>query len=398
MAVRMLPKHDTGVRFPSLAHCVMRYIKTAKGLKGKTCLLRLDLNVTNDEIKHSIRIDRAVDSIEFLLRKGCRVVVISHRGRPEIQKVQKNSAYRRKYSLAPSVRELQKRIKEKVYFLQDLTPRTWEKTLNGRPERVVVLENTRFFKGESSNSILFAKQLSMLGDLYVNDAFAISHRKQASICAIAKLLPSYVGIGLEKEIASLDMAVHTKQKPFVLIIGGAKISDKMGVVKRFYHRADAVLLGGGVANTFFAAQGIPIGTSLYEKRALRDARQWSLKEKIHLPVDVALHKGAILDMGPLAGETYRAIIRQARIVIWSGPMGYIEKQPYNRGTDEIISALLSSRATCVIGGGETTSAFKEYVKKHRKKIPSRIYLSTGGGAMLEYLAGEKLPGIVALSS
>jgi len=374
----------------------MRYIRSIKNLKEKTCLLRLDLNVQDDELKNSIRLDRAVESIQFLLKKGCRVLLVSYRGRPDVKRIGHDKKYRLKYSLKPVVREIERRMDERIAFVDYAPPSSWGKHLNGAKTRIVALENTRFYKEENQNSPVFAKKIAQLGDIYVNDAFAMSHRDQASLCAITKFLPSYAGIALEKEIAFLDRVAKKQEKPFGLILGGAKVSDKLGVLERFYNKTQWVLVGGGVANTFFVAQGFPVGSSLYEKGMLNVARIWAQKEKIHLPIDLAVFGGAILDIGPKTVSFYQEYIRRAKVIIWSGPVGNIEKKSYRRGTEGIIRALLASRASCVVGGGETTSAFMTYLRAHKKKLPARIFLSSGGGAMLAYLAKEKLPAFEAL--
>ena len=254
-----------------------------------------------------------------------------------------------------------------------------------------LLENLRFLKGEEKNSLRLARQLASLGDIYINDDFAVSHRKDASVAAIAKYLPSYAGLLLEKEIRNLSKVMKNPRKPLVIILGGAKVSDKISLIRG---KADYFLIGGAMANTFIAAQGIPVGDSLYDRNADLRGLIRGLTQKIFLPVDVVVYKRKILDIGPKTVDKYSKIIKQAKTIIWNGPMGYIEDERFANGSKAIAKAIIKSKAHSVIGGGETIASLK--IKNQKSKIKNNVFLSTGGGAMLEYLAGKKLPGIEAL--
>ena len=258
---------------------------------------------------------------------------------------------------------------------------------------IFLLENLRFLPGEEKNDEKFAKQLASLGDLYINDAFAVSHRANASVEAITKFLPSYAGLLMEKEIENLNKAIKKPKKPFVIILGGAKISDKLGIIKNFKQKADKFLIGGGIANTFLVAEGLPIGNSIFEEKMVPEAKKLLKLPKIILPVDYAIENKKILDIGPQTVENYASIIKKAKTIIWNGPMGYFENPKFAKASKAIAEAVIKSKAFVVIGGGETTAII------HNSKFiihNSKLFISTGGGAMLEYLAGKKLPGIEAL--
>ena len=235
--------------------------------------------------------------------------------------------------------------------------------------------------------------LASLGDIYVNEAFAVSHSKNASVCAITDYLPSYAGLLLEKEITALDEIIRSKKQPLVAILGGAKVKDKLPVIERFLHKASYILLGGGIANTFAKAKGLNIGQSLYKPAMVRKARHLLHKKNIIIPFDFMLEKDRILDIGPLTAARFAGIISKARVVFWNGPLGYFEDKRFKKGSEAVARAIAESRAFSVVGGGETTQLIREL---HLEK---RIdFLSTGGGAMIEYLAGKKLPGIEALKN
>ncbi len=262
------------------------------------------------------------------------------------------------------------------------------------------MENLRFSPEEEKNDKDFAKLLASLGDIYINDAFAVSHRANASVEAITQFLPSYAGLLLEKEISNLDAVMKKFKKPLVVILGGAKVSDKIGLINNFLKKADYFLIGGAMANTFFVFEGLPVGDSFYEKTRLPAGRQGYTREitreigrKIILPIDVVIYKRRILDIGPETVKKYDEIIKKAKTIIWNGPMGMFEDKKFAKGTEEIAAAILKNKkAKTVIGGGETISA----LKPKTYNLKPNIFLSTGGGAMLEYLAGKKLPGIEAL--
>jgi len=387
-----------------------------KSLSNQTCLLRVDFNIENGELRDyqrgakqiPWRIKRILPTIRFLTERGARMVILSHRGRPKKASSVKHQAS--SHSLKPFAKILSKLLKRPVRFVNFTrgTDDVSKLTPILKTSNIVLLENLRFYPAEEKNGKKFAEKLAGWGDFYVNDAFGVCHRKNASLAAIAKFLPSYAGLLLEEEIKILSRIMKNPKKPLVFIIGGAKISDKLGVVKKFIKKADYILLGGGVANTFFAAQKLPIGKSLCEKKIIRAASNLltSGANKLLLPADAVIYQKKILDIGAKTIETYVGIIKKAGTVIWSGPMGYIENPKFANGSKAIAEAIIKSRAFAVVGGGETASIFQAANSKfqiprlHRRfggqANSKHIFTSTGGGAMLEFLSGKKLPGIIAL--
>ncbi len=248
--------------------------------------------------------------------------------------------------------------------------------------------------GEEAGDKTFAKKLSKLGGVYVNDAFAVSHRADASIGAITKFLPSYAGLLMEKEIQNLDRVMKRYQHPFTLIVGGAKVSDKVGVLTYFWDKADHILLGGGPANTLFVAEGWPVGDSVYDKERVTFMKRFVGLGKIVTPVDTKVRGWMILDIGSRTLGIWGDHIKKSRTIVWNGPIGLFEKRGFETGTISMWRAVLANRrAVTVIGGGETTASLKLL---KGVPVPPNIFLSTGGGAMLDYLSGKKLPGIQAL--
>jgi len=377
-----------------------------KDLANQTCLLRVDFNLTDDDLKKQkipLRIKSVLPTIKFLIKKRAKVVILSHRGRPE--KVSSIKYQVSNHTLKPFVKIISKILKNPVHFIDFDKKTNFVKTEDVQKIRasingsIFILENLRFLPGEDKNDANLAKRLAGLGTFYVNDAFAFSHRKDASMVAITKFLPSYAGLLLEKEIKNLSRIMKNPKKLLVIILGGAKVSDKIGVIKNFLKevkgqksKINCFLTGGGVANTFFAAQGLPVGKSLYEKEMIPAARQLLKSRKIILPIDSAIQGKKILDIGPKTIKRYVEIIKKARTIVWNGPMGYIESPKFARGSKAISQAILKSQAFSVIGGGETTSL----LKSKTYNLKPNIFVSTGGGAMLEYLAGKKLPGLEAL--
>ena len=371
----------------------MKYLSKIKKsfYAGKTVVVRLDLNVAPEELHSSVRVDRSLPTLRLLRDAGCRVVILSHRGRPDArqQRAKKAAA---SSSLEPLAAVLAGRLKTKIVFDASFDLRAVPVRARALPPGgLMLLENIRLWPEEEKNDTTFAKKLAAIGDLYVNDAFAVSHRAQASVDAVTRYVPACVGLELEKEIRALDAAMRKPKRPLVLVLGGVKISDKVGVLKNFWRRADAVLVGGGVANTFFAAQGKPIGSSVFEKDAEKIIAPFMGSKKIRLPSDTVVGGGAIFDIGAHTAQEYARRIKNAGTVVWNGPMGYIEKKQYQAGTLAVARSCARSKAFCVVGGGETTSFFLSHTISAKN-----VFLSTGGGAMLEYLAGQKLPGIEAL--
>ncbi|MFH0712480.1 MAG: phosphoglycerate kinase [Candidatus Jorgensenbacteria bacterium] len=348
---------------------------------GKTCLLRIDLNAKPGREKKFLRVEAVMPTIKTLLKNRNKVVILSHRGRPTTKTDSKSS-------LRPFVPILSRRLGKRVAFVSDFRlPDAGE---------VFLLENLRFWKEEEKNDAKFAKKLASLGDFYVNDAFAVSHRKDASVSAITRHLPSYGGLLLKKEIENLDLAAKKARKPFVVVIGGAKVGDKLGIMSYLWKKADCFLLGSGPAATFFAAKGYPIGDSLVDRRSIPKIRKFIGSKKVILPLDVEMKDKRILDIGPGTQRHYSEMIRKARTIIWSGPVGMFEKKGFSDGTKAIWMAMLKNKkARIVIGGGETLASLS-LIRNSMSLIPKNVFLSTGGGAMLEYLSGKKLPGIAAL--
>ncbi len=371
----------------------MKYLNSVKKTEiyGKTCLLRLDFNIQDNDLKNSIRLKRSIPTILFLLENKCKIVILSHKGRPAGKL---NIKYKKsKLSLKPVSLALAKMLGQKVKFIEHFGFKKIKKEIDiSSTGSVFLLENLRFNKGEETNNQLFARQLALLGDFYVNDAFAVSHRANASISKITKYLPSYCGFEMESEIEVFNSVLKKPKKPLILILGGAKISDKIGIIENFYNKVDSILIGGGVANTFFVARNIPIGSSLCDKKSIPLIKKYINDKKIIFPIDVIFDdKKAIVDIGSKTIVKYSQIISKAKTVVWNGPMGVIEKPKYQSGTLGVAKSISKSKAYSVIGGGETTS----FVVKN--KLDDGIsFVSIGGGAMLDYLAGYKMPGIESL--
>jgi phosphoglycerate kinase len=384
--------------------------KTVKDIdvKGKRVLVRVDFNVPMKEgkITDATRIRAALPTIQYLLDHGAAVILASHLGRPK-------GGPDPVFSLKPIADYLAKLLGKTVAFAEDcIGPKAEAAAKALKFGDVLVLENTRFHPEEEKNDLAMAKQLAALADVYVNDAFGTAHRAHASTEGVAKFLPGVAGFLMEKEIQYLGQAVDNPKRPFVAILGGAKVSDKIGVIKNLLQKADTVLIGGGMANTFFKAQGYGMGDSLVEADALDTAKEL-LKlgvSKLHLPVDVIIadkfDDGAqkktqpvgevpagwrVLDIGPETVKQFSKIISEAGTVVWNGPMGVFEFPNFAVGTFEIAKAIAASKAVSVIGGGDSVAAVTQ------AGVADEItHISTGGGASLEMLEGLALPGLVAL--
>lgn len=384
--------------------------KTVKDIdvKGKRVLVRVDFNVPlkDGKVNDDTRITAALPTINYLLENGAALILCSHLGRPK-------DAPDPSFSLEPVAAYLQKLIKNKVIFSKECVgPNAEQAAAALQPGEILVLENTRFYTGETKNDDDMARQLASLADVYVNDAFGSAHRAHASTVGVTKYLPSVAGFLLEKEIKFLDQAIEDPKRPFVAILGGAKISDKIGVIKNLLSKADTVLIGGGMANTFFKAQGYPVGDSLVEDEVLDTARELAGEggSKLRLPVDVVIadrfeNEAAtqtidtgpvpdgwrILDIGQHTVENYRKVISNAGTVVWNGPMGVFEMQNFAKGTFEVAKAVAESDAISIIGGGDSAAAIQQ------SGLADKItHISTGGGASLEMLEGIQLPGLAAL--
>jgi len=377
-------------------------------VKGKKVLVRVDFNVPIDagEVGDDTRIQAALPTIEHLLENGAAVILCSHLGRPK-------GEVDPELSLKPVAEYLDKMVDAPVKFAEDCIGDVAQKAADElEPGQILVLENTRFHAGEKKNDPEFAKELASLAELFVNDAFGTAHRAHASNVGVADYLPSAAGFLLEKEIKYLGNAIADPERPFVAILGGAKISDKIGVIDNLIEKADRILIGGGMANTFFNAQGYELAESLVEEEVLDTAKDLldMAGGKIVLPVDVVIADEfsadaadkimdvgdvpagwRILDIGPRTIEAFSDIIQRAGTVVWNGPMGVFEFEKFAKGTFEVAKAIAESEATGIIGGGDSTSAVK------KSGLDDKItHISTGGGASLEMLEGKTLPGLAAL--
>ncbi len=377
-------------------------------VNGKKVLVRVDFNVPMKDgvITDDTRITAAIPTIAYLIDKGAAVVLCSHLGRPK-------GGPDPKYSLEPVAKHLGKLLGKKVAFAQDCIGAAAESAAKVlKPGHVLVLENTRFHPEEEANDLSFAKSMASLADIYVNDAFGTAHRAHASTEGVTHFLPGVGGFLMEKEIQYLGQAIAAPKKPFVAILGGAKVSDKIGVIKNLLKKADEILIGGGMANTFFKAQGLELADSLVEPDAVETAKELLKKagKKIHLPVDVVLgdkfEAGAkvkkmalgpvpagwrILDIGSETIKLYGDIIAKAGTVVWNGPMGVFEFPDFAKGTYAIAKAVAKSKAVSIIGGGDSVAAIQQ------SGLANKItHISTGGGASLEMLEGLDLPGVAAL--
>lgn len=386
---------------------------------GKRALVRVDFNVPLDDngvITDDTRIRAAVPTIQYLLEHGASVVLMSHLGRPKKKVVES-------MRLKPTATRLAELLSgTKVTAITETIGAEAEAAASAlKAGEVLILENTRFDGREEANDAEFAKELSKLGDVFVNDAFGAAHRAHASTEGVAKYLPAVSGLLMEAELKALGGAIDNPERPFVTIMGGAKISDKIAVITNLLSKVDAILIGGGMANTFLLAQGYAVGDSLVEQDSVEKAKQILEDAKarnveLGLPIDVVVADAfsadaktkvvgldgvesgwRILDIGPESVKKYSAIIADAKTVIWNGPMGVFELEPFAKGTRAVAQALAEASAgpnktTTIIGGGDSVAAVEQ------AGIADKMsHISTGGGASLELLEGKQLPGVVALN-
>ncbi len=381
-------------------------------LKDKTVLVRADFNVPQDEklnITDDTRIRSTLPTIQYVLQSEAKkVVLISHLGRPDGKVVEK-------YSLKPVAQKLKELLNEPVRFLNDCVGDNIKEEIEASKERVILLENLRFHAEEEANNPDFAKGLASLADVFINDAFGTAHRAHASTEGIAHYLKAVAGFLLEKELRYLGSAIQNPERPFMVILGGAKVSDKIGVIENLLPKCDSFIIGGGMAYTFLKAQGRSIGNSKLEKDKLALAKAILNKAKllakdILLPVDhvvvdnVAadakfqvvgedIPEGKIaVDIGPATIRIFEEKLKSAKTIVWNGPLGIFEMDAFSRGTEEIAKFISSLKCTTIIGGGDTAAAIAKF--KLEEKM---THISTGGGASLEFLEGKLLPGIAALA-
>lgn len=370
---------------------MIRFLSKARpqGISG-TAVVRLDFN-TED----TWRMETALPTLKFLLKKNCKILVLSHKGRPSSIKITagKPSGVDKKLSLKRDSEKSARLLGRKVRFIPHFRFLEVKKELQrSRPGSVFVLENIRFLKGEYENSRVLAKKLANLGDFYVNEGFPISHRKDASVAAITRFLPSFAGFQLEREIKHLSGAMRNPKKPLLIILGGGKAGDKLGLLKFFKPRADKFLIGGEPANTLLWIRGVDIGDSIAERDNRKAFMPLLRFKKLMLPIDYHLRANKIFDIGPRTEKLFALEVRKARTIIWNGPLGLFEKKGFEKGSRAIARAIVSNKKCfSLAGGGETVMFLRRY-----GFFSKFSFVSTGGGAMLEFLAGEKLPGITAL--
>lgn len=392
----------------------LRSIKQVKNLVGKRVLVRVDFDVAvkNGKVdeKEMTRIKAALPTINFLRKKGAKIILLTHIGRPEGKWV-------RSLSTKPFVKILENLLKTKVNFADDVIGNRvvseMEKIGNGQ---ILLLENVRFYPGEENNSEDFSRSLSKLADIYVNDAFATSHRAHASMVGVTDFLPSYAGFSLADQINHLSKILVNPKKPFVLIMGGGKISTKIPIIKNLLPIADCLLVAGGLATTIWKSKGYGVGASLVEAKEIEHAKKISHNKKIIMPLDVIVADSnrkiikiaqvkskpsiicdkqfSIVDIGPQTTKLFSSYISKGMTLVWNGPLGVIESPVFAKGT-RIIGRVFIKRSAGrpygVLGGGDTLSSLADI--SGIKKID---FISTGGGAMLEYLGGKTLPAIKSL--
>lgn len=382
-------------------------------VKGKRVIVRVDFNVPLDKqlnITDDSRIKGALPTIQYLMDNNAKVILMSHLGRPD-------GKVKEEMRLTPVAKRLEELLNRKVIKLNDcIGPEVERAAAVMKPKDIILLENLRFHPEEEENDPAFAKKLALLADIFVNDAFGTCHRAHASTEGITKYLPSVSGFLVNKEIEYFEKAVSNPAKPYVAILGGAKVSDKIGVINNLLNKVDTILIGGAMAYTFLKSKGIGIGKSKLEadktdlaRDILKNAKAKNVR--ILLPVDhvvadkvdasaavetvsgEAIPDDKIgLDIGPKTVAEFEKALKDAKTVVWNGPVGFFELKPFSKGTEELARFLTHTKATTIIGGGDTAAAVYELGLESKMS-----HISTGGGASLEYLEGKVLPGIAALN-
>ena len=385
-------------------------------VKGKRVLVRVDFNVPmhDGEVADVSRIERNAPTITEIADRGGKVILLSHYGRPKGRDP--------KESLKPVVAAVARIIARPIAFADDCIGEVAEQAVARlKPGEILCLENTRFYKGEEKNDPALAAALAKLGDIYVDDAFSVAHRAHASVEAIAHLLPAYAGRAMQEELAALEKALHTPERPVAAIVGGAKVSTKLDLLGNLLNHVDTLIIGGGMANTFLAAQGKAVGKSLCENDLVQTARDIlakanSLEREIVLPVDVVVaqtfaahapsrvvsvdavgENDIILDIGPRTVEYVISVLARTKTLVWNGPFGAFEMEPFDNGTVEVAEAAAeltaSGKLVSIAGGGDTMAAL------NLAGVTGRFtYVSTAGGAFLEWLEGKVLPGVEVLKA
>jgi|AntAceMinimDraft_4_1070372.scaffolds.fasta_scaffold23505_1 phosphoglycerate kinase len=382
----------------------IKSIRKVKKLANKTVLVRVDFNVPLEkaQVKEDYKLRRVLPTINWLVSQGAKVVLLSHLGRPKKRDD--------KLNLKPIAKRLAELLDVEVVFSKEIVgPQVKQAIKKLNQGEIILLDNIRFLAGEKKNSKLLAKQLASLADIYVNDAFAVSHRMEASVAAIKTYIPSYAGLLLEEEVSNLFKGLKAK-KPLVAVIGGVKVESKIKLLENLIKSADFVVLGGALANTFLLAQGLNIGKSLMDDKGLIWAKKFMTKKivqkKLILPTDALVISGGkkqlrkisqikktdiIFDIGPETIANFCLCIKKAKTIIWNGPMGKFEDKRFKQGTLSIarqIAISSTKNSFSLVGGGETVEALANL------QISKNItWISTGGGAMLQFLAGEKMPGL-----
>ncbi len=393
-------------------HMSLKTLKMQKNLRGKRVLLRVDFNVpiAHGKVKSDAdsRILAALPTIDFLRKSGAKTIIVAHLGRPEGRE--------KKFSLAPVANYLAKGLGENVLFVKENLEQVGkvERALSPLKDGgIAMLENIRFYKGEKMNDAGFARRLASLGDLYVDDAFADAHRDHASITSIAAFLPSVAGFLMETEVTQLSKLLQRPKRPFVVLLGGAKVADKLPVIERMQKLASTVLVGGGMANAFLRAKGFQTGRSTVTAAEVKIAKRFLKKKNVLIPIDVLTAKRLddraqpivrkpkevrrdefIIDVGVETIRAWSTILKKAKTIVWNGPVGLFEVKKFSHGSlalGRVIAARSSGEAFGVVGGGETVQCLE------RTGMAQFVdHVSSGGGAMLEFLAGETLPGVKVL--
>ena len=399
----------------------IKSIQQVKNLANKIALVRVDFNVPvkDGKVLDNYKIKRSLATIKFLMEKRAKVILVSHLGRP--------NGVDKKLSLKPVADELGNFLQKNVRLL-DILKNSRVSNVGTRhnfvklktqidklfPSAVILLENIRFADGEEANSEKLAKELAGLADVFVLDGFAVAHRQAASVSGVAKYLPAYAGLLVEEEIEGLNCALKSPKKPFVVVLGGVKMETKIPVLKNLLKKANHILVGGGIFNTYLWAKGYKIGSSLVEKNLKKEVLRYCSKRKVILPVDAVVgakngkqaravdvkklnirsKEFGIFDIGPKTIKLFSRYIKKSQTLVWNGAMGYFEQHPYEYGTYSVarlVAARSKGKAFGITGGGETIEVLKKL-----RLLGDVDLASTGGGSMLEYLSGKKLPGIQCL--